>query len=82
MATPKAKTKKVLCPECETEVEITTDDDGDYEGTCPNDECKLNVGRILTKRRYDAAVKKMDQAEADAADPKNKNKNKKPFGWQ
>lgn len=79
MAVPKSKTKKVLCPECETEVEIVTDDDGDFEGICPNDECKLNLGRILTKRRYDRAVKKMDEAEQQAADPKNKKK--MPFGW-
>lgn len=66
MAKEKPKELKTQCPECENDVTLTTDEDGDYEGTCEN--CGLNVGRVLTKRRYDKAVAKV--AERESAKPK------------
>ena len=71
MATPAPTNKrKVLCPECDKEVEITRDaESGDDEGICG--ECGLNVGRILTRRRYDRAYNKVAESEK-AAEKKTK----------
>jgi hypothetical protein len=65
-----SKTKKTLCPECETECTVEIDADGDYTGSCEN--CGLNVGRVLTQRRYREALRR-----ADEMDEREKNKGKK-----
>lgn len=64
---------KAVCPECDTEVTITKEE-GELTGKC--DKCGLDVGRVLTKRRYDRAVKKMDEAETEAG-----KKGKKESPW-
>ena len=67
----KSNKRKVVCPECDqADVEITRDSDGDDEGTCPN--CGLNVGRVLTKRRYDRALDKVKRDEEEGTKPKKK----------
>ena len=72
---PEPKKRKMLCPDCETEVEITRDSEtGDDEGVCPNPECRLNLGRIITRRRYDNASSKIGKAEEDAAKKSKKGK--------
>lgn len=71
--------RKILCPECETEVEIIRDEDGDDQGVCGN--CGLNVGKILTRRRYDRAYKKVSDAEVAAEEAAKKKAKKKDMGW-
>lgn len=66
---------KAICPECDTEVTITKEE-GELTGKC--EKCGLDVGRVLTKRRYDRAVKKMDDAEAEDA---KKGKKKESPWW-
>ena len=57
-----SNTRKVVCPECDqVDVVITRDDEGDDNGTCQN--CGLNVGRVLTKNRYDKALTKLKAEE-------------------
>lgn len=66
----KSNKRKVICPECDqADVEITREE-GDDEGTCPN--CGLNVGRVLTKNRYDKALGKLREEEEKAKKPKKK----------
>ena len=72
---PEEAKRKTLCPECGTEVEVTRDDEGDDQGRCPK--CKLDVGRILTRRRYRNAEEKLDaqeKAEREKSEKKNKKK--------
>lgn len=76
---PEAKSKessnrKVLCPECETEVTVSRVE-GEDEGRC--EKCGLDVGRILTKRRYDKALAKMNEAD----DNEKKGNKKKGSEW-
>ena len=77
----KDKERKILCPECETEVTITRDEDGDDVGRCPNEECKLDVGAILTRRRYARADRKIDAAEVAEAEKKEKEAKKRKGGF-
>ena len=46
--------KKVVCPECDKEVQLTK------EGICP--ECGLDVAWVQEKVRRDKAVEKVKQA--------------------
>jgi hypothetical protein len=73
MPEKKPKELKTQCPECDADCTVTLDDDGDYEGSC--DGCGLNVGRVLTKRRYDKAATKL--AERENAKPKKEKRD--PF---
>ena len=59
--TPKERT--VQCPECETDVKIVRDDDGDDNGRCAN--CGLDVGRVLTRYRLDRAISKVREGEEE-----------------
>lgn len=55
-----AKHITVKCPECKKELELELKE-GQYHGTCSN--CDLDVGAVQTKRRYNKAVKTMDEDE-------------------
>jgi Zn-finger protein len=73
---PKEQKRKTLCPECDTEVEITRDEDGADVGVCDN--CGLNVGQVLTKDRYDNALAKL---RARSEEEKKKTKKKTGGGF-
>lgn len=62
---PEVKRIKVICPECEKEVELS-----DGEGVCGN--CGLDVGWVMEKRRRDKAVKKLEEREEKESPTKNK----------
>lgn len=59
--------KKVLCPECETEVNLS-----EHEGVCQK--CGLDVGQIVEKDRYDTALQKYREKKAkeSGAPPKKR----------
>ena len=78
MPPQKPKTRKVLCPECDTEVERKVTESGDFEGNCDN--CGLDVGNIYTKRRYRNADRKIDEREQEEQGNKGKGK-KTPTDW-
>lgn len=44
---PSKKKKLINCPCGAKDVELTRDDDGDWEGTCG--ECGRNLGRVATR---------------------------------
>lgn len=69
------KELKTQCPECDADVTVKVDEEGDYEGTCPN--CHLNVGRVLTKRRYEKAAARLTEREENAG--KKNRKKSDPF---
>ena len=53
MATPPNKKKKlVACPCGAKDVELTRDEDGDWNGSCSD--CGRNLGRIETKKEVAA----------------------------
>ena len=81
MPDKKDKERKILCPECQTETTITRDGDGDDVGRCPNDDCKLDVGAILTRRRYARADKAIDAAEVAEEEKKKKEQKRKGGFW-
>jgi Zn-finger protein len=58
-------------------VEIIRDDEGDDVGTCPN--CGLNVGRVMTKNRYDKALAKLRHEEEEENKKTAKKKDKGGF---
>lgn len=58
------QTKKVVCPECDKEATVILEE-GEWTGKCDN--CGLDVGYIVEKRRRDKAIKKMDDLEAAGA---------------
>jgi len=74
---PKSNERTVLCPECDTETVLTRNEDGEDEGRCPG--CNLNVGRIFTKRRYDKALKKVEEGENE--EQKKTEKKKSGSDW-
>jgi len=47
MATASKKKKSVKCPCGVEDVELIRDDDGDWEGKCPD--CGRNLGRVATR---------------------------------
>lgn len=56
---------KRLCPECEAEVSLTIDPEtGDREGRCPK--CKLDVGAVVNRLRYEQAKKVVEETETKA----------------
>lgn len=55
--------KNVVCPECGKDVKLVHDDDGEWEGRCANADCKLDVGAVVTRRRYRTALDKMSEPE-------------------
>lgn len=59
---------KVTClgDDCNTEVEITYNDDGIPEGSCT--ECGLNMGAVLNRHRHEKALQKL--RDASGAKPK------------
>jgi hypothetical protein len=62
---PEPKKVKLICPECDKEVELV-----DGEGVC---DCGLDVGWVVEKRRRDRAVKKLaEREEAEVHPPKTK----------
>jgi hypothetical protein len=73
--TKESSSRKVLCPECETETTVSRVE-GEDEGKC--EKCGLDVGRILTKRRYDRALAKMN---ADDEKEKKSSSKSKSEWW-
>jgi ssDNA-binding Zn-finger/Zn-ribbon topoisomerase 1 len=74
----KSNKRKVVCPECDqADVEIVRDDEGDDNGVCVN--CGLNVGRVLTKNRYDKALAKVRTGEEEESKKVAKKKDKGGF---
>lgn len=64
-----------LCPECDSDVELTIDTDtGDRSGRCPK--CRLDVGAVINRKRYAAALQKIDDDEKKA-----KKDDKKDSSW-
>lgn len=65
----KDKKKKVQCPECETDVELSEEG----EGMCSN--CNLNVGAVYQRARHIRATNKLlegsqtDKKKAKTTDP-------------
>lgn len=71
MAEPSGK-RLVLCPECDTEVNLNDVDD------CPK--CGLNVQRVIDKDRYDRALVKLrERREAEQPRGKKSSKDYDPF---
>jgi len=63
--TKKKKKKIILCPECDTEVDIDTEDE------CS--ECGLNVKMVIEKDRYERALQTLrDRREAETGGKKKK----------
>lgn len=62
-----AEQKKVICPECETEVTLT-----DGEGECSK--CGLDVGEVLERDRYERALQKVRERREKEAGGKSKSK--------
>lgn len=68
-------TKKVLCPECDTETEITISKQA-IKGDCGN--CGIDVGAVLTRRRYEKALQR--QREREEAEENPEPERRSPFG--
>lgn len=66
MPEPPAK-KMVICPECDTEVDINETDD------CPK--CGLNVQRVIDKDRYDRALERLRKRREEEVNTGKKKKN-------
>jgi hypothetical protein len=60
----------VLCPECDTEVNLEEVDE------CPK--CGLDVEKVMTKFRYENALKKLQER---ASTPPSKGKKKDKNDW-
>ena len=73
MPTPSNKSNEIkrLCPECDSEVTLTLDEEtGDREGRCPK--CKIDVGAILNRDRYEKARERMRKEEEEEDRKKRK----------
>jgi len=61
-----AKKRLVLCPECETQVDLEEVDE------CPK--CGLDVEKVYQKVRYDDAVEKVRKQRTASSTPQKKKK--------
>lgn len=66
----KDKKRLVVCPECDTEVDLEEDDE------CSK--CGLNVARVYEQRRYRKALRKLEE---DDEKESGKKKKKDGSGW-
>ena len=71
---PEPKKKTVKCPECETETELIRDEDGDWNGRCPNDECRLDVGACYDRARHADASERLREQRKEARKQTGKEK--------
>lgn len=78
---PQANEKrKLLCPECEKEVELTANEEGEWEGKCPA--CRIDVGLLVERDRYNRAMDSFRKRREEETAPQNdkEKKRKKLFG--
>lgn len=67
---PESESKKVLCPECDTEVDLSQND-----GECQK--CGLDVALIIEKDRYDRALQKLRERREKESNPKGDKKQRR-----
>lgn len=62
----KDKKRLVVCPECDTEVDLEETDE------CPK--CELNVAKVYEQRRYRKALRKLEEDDERESGAKKKKK--------
>lgn len=70
MPVKKGDKKKVVCPACNTETELTFDEELDLTGRCG--ECGINLGAIFNRDRHEQALNKLREGREPNTPPRKK----------